>query len=81
MQGSLLGVIDVYPDTNGKTGIDACVPAALGMEILSEMHTATDLHVFQQTEGGMVGIDAQFPASVAAEILAKAKWAGVSIRR
>jgi hypothetical protein len=79
-QATLTGTIDVYPGKNGKTGIDACVSAA----VAAEMHGTEFLPGMQsyfRGDNGMIGFDAQVSAPVAKRMLAAAKRAGASIRQ
>jgi hypothetical protein len=73
-------MIDVYEAKNGKTGIDACVSAALA----AEMHVTEFLPGMMSCvrgNNGMVGFDAQVSAPVAERMLMAARRAGVSVRR
>jgi hypothetical protein len=67
-QNSLPSMIDVYAGKNGKTGIDACVSAA----VAAEMHGTEFLPGMQsyfRGDNGMIGFDAQVSAPVAERML------------
>jgi hypothetical protein len=81
LQRKSAGIIEVYPGEAGRVGIDACVRLSIAEEMLSEIHTASNLYICQSHKGGMVAIDAQFPLSVAEKILAAATRDGVLVRR